>query len=164
MFCHFYKGKNFSDMLFASLVKIESNFEGIRSQGNKFSPFRISRNQAGFRKNHSTNDHLIQLESFICGAFVRIEDVVAIVFDLEKAYDTTWKYGIMKDLHDIGRRSGLRNYIKFLVRQVFQCQNRFYIETFNQKQGVPHGSILSPTLFNIKINKSVLMVSKMVLV
>ena len=30
-----------------------------------------------------------------------MENVVSVFFDLEKAYDTTWKYGIMKDLHDM---------------------------------------------------------------
>ena len=71
----------------------------------------ISGNQAGFRKNYSTNDHLVRLESFIRDAFIKKEHCVAIFFDLEKAYDTTWKYGIMKDLHDIGLF-----YIEFLVR------------------------------------------------
>ena len=62
----------------------------------------ISGNQAGFCKNYSTNDHLVRLESFIRDAFIKKEHCFAIFFDLEKAYDTTWKYGIMKDLHDIG--------------------------------------------------------------
>ena len=35
----------------------------------------------------------------------------ALLFDLEKAYDTTWKYGIMKDLHDIGLRGRLPNFM-----------------------------------------------------
>ena len=55
----------------------------------------IPRNQAGFCKNYITNDHLVRLESFIRDAFVKKEHCVAIVFDLEKTYDTTWKYGIM---------------------------------------------------------------------
>ena len=88
----------------------------------------ISRNQARFRKKLSTNDHLVRLESFIHDAFVKKEHRVAIFFYLEKVYDTTWKYGIIKDLHDIGLRGRLPNfYIKFLVRQIFQCKNRFYI-------------------------------------
>ena len=51
----------------------------------------ISGNQAGFRKNYSTNDHLVRLESFIHDAFIKKEHCVAIFFDLEKAYDATWK-------------------------------------------------------------------------
>ena len=73
----------------------------------------------------------------------------------------------MKDLHDIGLRGGLRNFISnFLSGRSFNARiGSTLSETFNQEQGVPQGSILSPTLFNIKINnKSVLMVSEMVLV
>ena len=55
----------------------------------------ISGNQAAFRKNYSTNDHLVRVESFIRDAFVKQEHCVAIFFYLEKAYDKTWKYGIM---------------------------------------------------------------------
>ena len=83
----------------------------------------ISRNQAGFRKNHSTNDHLVRLESFIRDAFVKKEHVVAIFFDLEKAYDTTWKYGIMKDSRDIGLRVQLPNFISnFLSDRSFNVR------------------------------------------
>jgi len=40
------------------------------------------------------------LESFVHEAFVQRQHAVAIFFDLEKAYERTWKYGIMKDLHN----------------------------------------------------------------
>ena len=42
------------------------------------------------------------MPSFIRDAFIKKEHVVAVFFDLEKAYDTTWKHGIMKDLHKLG--------------------------------------------------------------
>ena len=32
---------------------------------------------------------------------------MSIFFDLKKAYVTTWKYGIMKDLHDMDLRGRL---------------------------------------------------------
>ena len=54
----------------------------------------ISPVQVGFRSERSTNDNLVRLETFIPDAFVKKEHVVAVFFDLEKAYDTTWKYGI----------------------------------------------------------------------
>jgi len=58
--------------------------------------------QRGFRKQRSTTDHLLRLESFVREAFVQQQHAVAIFFDLEKAYERTWKYGIMKDLHNAG--------------------------------------------------------------
>ena len=62
----------------------------------------ISPVQPGFRSERSTNDNLVRLETFIHDAFVKKEQVVAVVFDLEKAYDTTWKFGILRDLHECG--------------------------------------------------------------
>ena len=49
--------------------------------------------QCGFRSQRSTLDHLVKLESFIRDAFINKEHAVSIFFDLEKAYDTTWRYG-----------------------------------------------------------------------
>ena len=37
--------------------------------------------------------------------------VFAVFFDLEKAYDTTWRHGIMRDLHDLGIRGRLATFI-----------------------------------------------------
>ena len=51
----------------------------------------ISPVQSGFRSERSTNDNLIRLETFIRDAFIKKEHVVAVFFDLEKAYDTTWR-------------------------------------------------------------------------
>ena len=60
--------------------------------------------QSGFRHHRSTNDHLFRPETFIKEGFIKKEHLVTIFFDLEKAYDTTWKYGIMKNIHDIKSR------------------------------------------------------------
>ena len=49
----------------------------------------ISEHQSGFRKNRSTTEQLVRLESYIRNAFVKKQHVVAIFFYLEKAYDTT---------------------------------------------------------------------------
>ena len=45
----------------------------------------------------STVDHLVGLETFIRDAFIHIQHLVAVFFDLQKAYDTTRKYGIHQD-------------------------------------------------------------------
>ena len=51
-----------------------------------------------FSKKHSTLEHLVHCETFIRDAFVQKQHVLAIFFDLEKAYDTAWKHGILSDL------------------------------------------------------------------
>ena len=68
--------------------------------------------QCGFRKNRSIIEQLVRLETFIPDAFVNKEHAVSIFFDLEIAYDTTWKYGILIDLHSIGFKGHLPNFIK----------------------------------------------------
>ena len=50
--------------------------------------------------------------TFIREAFIKKENLVTIFFDLEKAYDTTWKYGIMKNIHDIGLKGRLPLFIQ----------------------------------------------------
>ena len=64
----------------------------------------ITAYQSGFRKKRSTIDQIIRLESAVREAFINKEHLVTVYIDLEKAYDTTWKYGIMKDLHGAGLR------------------------------------------------------------
>ena len=114
----------------------------------------ISPVQSGFRSERCTNDNLVRLETFIRDAFVAKEHVVAVFFDLEKAYDTTWRYGILRDLHDLGIRGRLATFIEsFLADRWIQVRvGSTLSEQFDQAQGVPQGSILSTTLFNIKIN------------
>jgi len=60
----------------------------------------INKYQSGFRKHRGTVDQLVCFESFLRETFVKGEHAVAIFFDLEKAYDMTWRYGIMQDLFD----------------------------------------------------------------
>ena len=117
----------------------------------------ISPIQSGFRSERSTNDHLIRLETFIRDAFVNREHIVSVFFDLEKAYDTTWRYGILKDLHDLGLKGRLPLFIQsFLEDRTMQVRvGSTLSDLYDQEQGVPQGSILSTTLFNVKINNIV---------
>ena len=110
--------------------------------------------QSGFPSERSTNDNLVRLETFIRDAFVKKERVVAVFFDLEKAYDTTWKYGILRDLHECGVKGRLANFLEsFLAYRSIQVRvGSTLSDTFGLSQGVLQGSILSTTLFNIKIN------------
>ena len=84
----------------------------------------ISKYQCGFRKNHSTLDHLVRFETTLREAFSRKKQVLAVFFDLEKAYDTTWKHGILSDLHDLNIRGRLPIFIRnFLSDRQFRVKS-----------------------------------------
>ena len=110
--------------------------------------------QCGFRKSKCTIDQLIRLESAVREAFIRREHIVAVYFDLEKAYDTTWKYGIMKDLFEAGLRGRLPIFIdQFLHNRKFSIRiGSTLSDAHDQEEGVPQGSIISVTCFIMKIN------------
>ena len=107
--------------------------------------------QSGFRKQRGTIDHLVRFETFIREAFIKKEHVVSVFFDLESAYDTTWKYGIMNDLHDFGIRGRLAHFISaFLNERQFRVRvGDTFSNPHEQEMGVPQGSILSVALFKL---------------
>ena len=71
----------------------------------------ITEHQSGFRRRRSTVDNLVTLETSIRDAFVGRKHLVSIFFYLEKAYDTTWKHGILLDLYKTGLRGRLPMFI-----------------------------------------------------
>ena len=101
----------------------------------------ISLFQSGFRSDRSTTDNLVRLETFIRDAFIKKEHVVAVFFDLEKAYDTTWRYGILKDIHKLSLRGRLPTFIeKFLADRTMQVRvGSSLSDYYDQEQGVPQG-------------------------
>ena len=80
--------------------------------------------------------------------------MVSIFFDLEKTYDTTWKYGIMRDLYNMDLRGRLPLLIQnFLPERKFQVRVGTSLSDFyDEEMGVLQGSISSVTLFIVKIN------------
>ncbi|WP_316399482.1 reverse transcriptase domain-containing protein [Bradyrhizobium sp. 33ap4] len=114
----------------------------------------LDENQCGFRQGYSTLDHLARLETVIRESFVRRQHCVSIFFDLEKAYDTTWRYGILQDLYSYGIRGRMLKLIQnFLRDRFFRVRvGTTYSRLFQQENGVPQGSVLSVTLFIVKMN------------
>ena len=117
----------------------------------------LAKQQCGYHAKRSTVDHLKCLETFIRDAFIQNQQLVAVFFDLQKAYDTTWKHGIQQDLHDMGLRGNLPIFIgNFLTDSNFQVHlGTILSNVFHQEEGVSQGAILSTTLFNVKINNIV---------
>jgi hypothetical protein len=74
---------------------------------------------------------------------------MAVFFDLEKAYDMTWRHGIMKDLAAAGLKGRLPGFIgEFLKNRSFQVRVGHLLSSSKELvNGTPQGSTLSVTLF-----------------
>ena len=114
----------------------------------------LSTSQFGSQNERSTLDNLTHLENHIRRGFERKQITVAIFFDIQKAYDTTWRYSILKSLYQNGFRGHLPIFIRnFLEERTFQTRiDNVYSNNFNLDCGVPQGSVLSGTLFALAIN------------
>lgn len=110
--------------------------------------------QFGFRARHSTTDHLLRLETKIRESFVQRQHCVSVFFDLSKAYDTTWKHGIMLDLQGYGLKGRMLGMLKsYLSNRSFRVKfGTVLSDVYTQENGVPQGGVLSVTLFLIKLN------------
>jgi len=50
--------------------------------------------------------------SVVLSVVVSVNPAVAVFFNLEKAYDTAWRCGVMKDLHNAGLKGRLPSFIE----------------------------------------------------
>ena len=110
--------------------------------------------QYGFRKNRCTLDPLLRLSNQVQQGFVNQCQTIGVFFDLEKAYDTTWRHGILMKLHKMGIQGNMINFINsFLSERLSKVRvGNTYSNPFLQEEGVPQGSVLSVTCFAIAIN------------
>ena len=118
--------------------------------------------QFGFRNMRSTTDALVRLETAIHTAFDSKHHMIAVFFDLEKAYDTTWKHGVLCKLRDIGLRGALPTFLRgFLADRRFRVRvGGSFSSPVCQQEGLPQGSPLSVTMFAIGFNDIVKSVPK----
>ena len=142
-------------VLTSCLCKLLEKIINVRLVNILESKSAISPIQYGFRKSRSTEDVLVRMQTAVLDAFALHKHVFAVFFDIEKAYDTTWRYGILREIYELGVRGALAFFIcNFLRDRMFYVRVGNSMSTgFTQEQGTPQGSVLSCTLFLIAINK-----------
>lgn len=111
-------------------------------------------NQCGCRSGPSTLDHLVRVETTIRKVLAKLQHCVSVFFDLEKAKDTTWRWGIIRDLYWYGVRGRiLRSVQSYLSARTFTVRIDTTLSIpFVQDNGVRQGGVLSVNLFAVKLN------------
>ena len=107
--------------------------------------------QAGFRKGRGCTDHIVRLSSHIKKASARGLPTMATFFDVKSAYDAVWMEKLYHKLAGVGVSGSLYDAIVALTRRrVVRVKiGSALSEERWLDMGVPQGSIIAPTLYNI---------------
>src|SRR5215469_4750960 len=94
------------------------------------------------------------LEQNIRQAFKEKRVLLGVLFDLEKAYDSTWRGGVLRKLLNLGFRGFLPLFIQnILSNRTFQVRvGNTLSRHYELQEGVPQGSVLSVLCFALAFN------------
>ena len=117
---------------------------------------KLNRNQAGFRRGHSTMDQIGRITQQIFDAFEqkRPHRAVLVLLDFARAYDRVWRAALYCKMARLGVPGCVTRWIKALLSDrrarvrwgAAQSDSRVF------KEGLPQGSVLAPLLWLIYVN------------
>lgn len=108
--------------------------------------------QFGFRPHRSTTQPLVILRTHVAHAFNNKTPTIACTTDIEKAFDTVWKEGLVHKMRNVFNfNDHLCRCIHHLLRdRTFEVKvNNVVSDRFEVAAGVPQGGVLSAILYVI---------------
>lgn len=110
--------------------------------------------QSGFRAGRCTMDSLSRLEAAAKDSIAMGSYCVSVFLDITQAFDSVGHHGLLVKIDQLGLKGNLAKFIQqFLHLRRFSVRIQgTHSNQYPTYCGVPQGSVISPTLFNIMIN------------
>ncbi len=117
--------------------------------------FKIDWEQFAYRRARGVVQALLTMVTAIHQGFEKGEPTIATLIDLEGAFDTLWREGVIYSMHEIGVRGRLLCYASSFLED---RKSRLLVNThtgdwFTTSIGVPQGAVISPILFIVYISR-----------
>ena len=115
----------------------------------------IAEEQSGFRPGRSTAEQIFNLR-IICERYLQHQqDLYHVFVDFKKAFDRVWHKAFWATLNHYNINTKLTGVIQGLYRKATSAvyHNNEIGDWFNTNVGVRQGCLLSPTLFNIYLER-----------
>eukprot|EP00745_Piridium_sociabile_P040619 TRINITY_DN784_c0_g2_i2.p1 TRINITY_DN784_c0_g2~~TRINITY_DN784_c0_g2_i2.p1 ORF type:complete len:579 (+),score=61.48 TRINITY_DN784_c0_g2_i2:324-2060(+) len=118
--------------------------------------------QAGFRANYSTIDHIFTLYSIVQKYLLNKTKLYVAFVDFRKAFDSVNRNALWHVLRKNGINGKLYMALKGVYKSVLACVrvNGIYSDFFDCPNGVKQGCLLSPQMFSFFINELAMELSR----